>query len=187
MRMAECHPDRKYFCRGMCRQCYAKDYAYSLKSGSKMATCHPDKKLYCRGLCLKCYRYSLYNKDKCVETRKLWRLSDDGRRRILASKKKSRHTTKRHNISFETYSNMIRMGCAICGSPDFRGRPPHIDHDHGCCPKPANGDQIKSCGKCIRGMLCSNCNTMLGQAKDNINTLLNAVEYLKKYASSKPT
>lgn len=30
-----------------------------------------------------------------------------------------------------------------------------------------------------RGLLCNNCNTILGHAKDNIKTLQNAIKYLK--------
>lgn len=32
-----------------------------------------------------------------------------------------------------------------------------VDHDHRCCPG------IKSCGKCIRGLLCYECNLFLGK------------------------
>ena len=49
-----------------------------------------------------------------------------------------------------------------------------VDHDHACCP---GG---KSCGKCIRGILCRDCNLMLGHSRDNIKTLKKAIKYLKK-------
>jgi hypothetical protein len=49
-----------------------------------------------------------------------------------------------------------------------------VDHDHRCC----NGK--KSCGKCVRGLLCTSCNLILGYAKDNAVVLINLVKYLEK-------
>ncbi|MFD9393982.1 endonuclease domain-containing protein [Streptomyces sp. NPDC060000] len=43
--------------------------------------------------------------------------------------------------------------CAICRSPSAEDQGWNIDHDHECCPG------IGSCGKCIRGLLCSMCNS----------------------------
>ena len=68
------------------------------------------------------------------------------------------------------------MGCAygVNNTHNLEGKPTHIDHDHACCPKKA-----MSCGKCVRGVLCRDCNIMLGVAKDNKKTLTNAVKYLE--------
>jgi hypothetical protein len=35
------------------------------------------------------------------------------------------------------------------------------DHDHHCCPGQPK-QRAKTCGKCIRGLLCFRCNTALG-------------------------
>ncbi len=50
------------------------------------------------------------------------------------------------------------------------------DHDHMCCPG------SDSCGQCVRGLVCRNCNTLLGMAEDNILILQSAISYLTKFA-----
>lgn len=61
--------------------------------------------------------------------------------------------------------------CALCGSADPAPRW-CIDHDHACCP---GG---KSCGKCIRGVLCLKCNSGLGLFDDDPIRLRDAAAYL---------
>jgi hypothetical protein len=65
--------------------------------------------------------------------------------------------------------------CAICRSPEPRGRGWAIDHDHGCCP-----DNATSCGSCIRGILCNPCNLALGLMGDSADTLNAAAHYLQR-------
>lgn len=49
--------------------------------------------------------------------------------------------------------------------------PEYVDHDHKCC----SGD--KSCGKCVRGILCPGCNTGM-HYYDKEGWVDNAKEYL---------
>lgn len=57
-------------------------------------------------------------------------------------------------ITPEEYEQMLTAqggGCAICGRRP-KNRRLSVDHDHSCCPG------TRSCGKCIRGLLCVQCN-----------------------------
>lgn len=78
--------------------------------------------------------------------------------------------------SFDALWKMQGSCCAICKRTEnsMRNKAFAIDHDHRCCPEIGF-----SCGKCVRGILCSACNTMIGQAKDNPETLIQAAEYLR--------
>lgn len=67
-------------------------------------------------------------------------------------------------------------GCAICGDANDIGRSLAIDHDHACC----SGDG--SCGRCVRGLLCSRCNMGIGQFLESVSRMEAAIAYLKKYA-----
>lgn len=64
-------------------------------------------------------------------------------------------------------------GCAICGAKEpTRNQGWHVDHDHRCC------SGVKTCGKCVRGVLCAGCNQGLGQFEDDPKRLLSAIAYL---------
>jgi len=53
-----------------------------------------------------------------------------------------------------------------------------VDHNHACCPG------RKSCGECVRGLLCSNCNKALGLVRDSVETLRNMIEYVSRNTQS---
>ena len=89
---------------------------------------------------------------------------------------KSRHGITRAEALVELE---VEKGCRICGVTDFGNEGWVIDHDHSCCGK------LNTCNKCRRGILCEPCNKMLGFAKDNIEVLTKAVEYLEEYERSK--
>lgn len=80
---------------------------------------------------------------------------------------------EKHGFTQELFNNlMIEQDgkCAICGTVLNDGTPIHA----------ASADHCHATNK-ARGILCKHCNTMLGNAKDNIDTLRSAIQYLEKH------
>lgn len=80
-----------------------------------------------------------------------------------------------YNISLAEFEEILRSQggrCATCGTDSPGGNGWCIDHDHSCCGGP------RSCGECVRGILCTHCNSALGYVRDNTQTLMNMVAYL---------
>jgi hypothetical protein len=88
------------------------------------------------------------------------------------------HLKNCYNLTDEKYNEMLakqKRSCLGClQTVEELGKLLTVDHDHSCCPK------SKSCGKCIRGLLCSSCNVALGRLKDNVQTLKRLIKYLNK-------
>lgn len=105
------------------------------------------------------------------------RFRDDPERRALAARK---HLYKRkYGKTIEDYNREAAAQggvCAICFQPP-PGQHKYLqyDHDHNCCP----GEE--SCGKCLRGLLCTRCNTAIGLLLDNPEHLEAALQYLNKF------
>ena len=86
---------------------------------------------------------------------------------------KNANLVRKYNISLLEYEEMMEEQggrCAICKRTTDKFV---VDHDHACCP----GD--KSCGDCVRGLLCNPCNLMLGFAGDSLKVLDEAINYLR--------
>lgn len=66
--------------------------------------------------------------------------------------------------------------CAICMEPLTGSMV--IDHDHELA-KLHGHPEVHGCRFCVRALLCSRCNNMLGAAKDDPNMLLRGVAYIK--------
>lgn len=82
---------------------------------------------------------------------------------------------KKYGLSRDAYVDLEKSQnnvCKICGEEEKYNKRLSVDHDHRCCPG------IKSCGKCIRGLLCSRCNKVLGQINDNKDLLQKMINYL---------
>ena len=132
----------------------------------------PPNKTKKDGLNLKCRLcYNEYQKQWYMKNQEI-HLNRVRKRRLEIGKLGMRLIA--HNISLDFYSQLIEKyqnKCWICKEKEEVA----IDHDHQCCPGST------SCGKCVRGLLCSLCNSMIGLGQDKPEILLSASEYLNNY------
>lgn len=178
-RMADCHPSKPHWARGMCGTCYQRWWNAEnpgrtrtrIKARENPADCHPERQVLARGMCGTCYR-------------RWWRLENPGAewdRQAHASKKsyadkssteKRFRMMKRYGITVDDYGRMLdeqRGVCAICRTPPG-DRYLHVDHCH------ATGR--------VRGLLCFRCNSSLGHAQDSVSRLKSMIAYLELAAAS---
>lgn len=93
--------------------------------------------------------YRAANRDRIRERAHTYREANPERLR-------ANNRTTRHGITREQRDALyLAQGglCAGCSEP-FLDDDLEVDHDHECCP----GE--RSCGRCIRGLLCHGCNCL---------------------------
>ena len=130
------------------------------------ATCHPERRSHCKGLCKQCY-YMPY-----IEKRK----SEGMVFPSHTKEAKRRDHLKPLGWTPELFDRLWleqKGRCAICNKPlnlnlIQNGSRACADHVHTVPPKP-------------RGILCTNCNAMVGQAQENPNILRAAASYIEKF------
>ena len=127
----------------------------------------------CRDCCtLISGAYAKANPGKVAANHAAWSKRNPGRMKQIGR----RSHLKKYGMDDHSFHCMLeKQGglCAICLSvlgDDTKDI--HIDHDHSCCPG------VKSCGRCVRGLLCKDCNRGLGLFRDNPVSLENASRYI---------
>jgi hypothetical protein len=89
-------------------------------------------------------------------------------KRCVALVARNSRFKKKYGITADEYDEMLKSqngGCRICGAQRAR-RALVVDHCH-------------DTGK-VRGILCNNCNALLGMAEDDVHRLAAAITYLEK-------
>ena len=77
-----------------------------------------------------------------------------------------------HGINRKMFDDILIAQSGLCSICDSQLKNLTIDHDHNCC------SGVYSCGYCIRGILCRDCNSALGLAKDSEDVLRRMISYL---------
>ncbi len=163
----------KIFSKGKCRNCYQRDYYNSNESAREKAKQRNAKRYKnpeTRKIILD------YSKRPEVKARHLQR---DRKRRATVEDKESRwerRATVYHGLTREKRNKILELQkymCPICEKP-LSDKEAVVDHDHKCCKGK------KSCGKCVRGLLHSTCNSRVLAVFENCaKELLNAKIYIK--------
>jgi hypothetical protein len=128
---------------------------------------YTDKEKYCPR-CDSWLAWSEFSKDKsrCLGVQAYCRICD---------------FCRKHKMTRILWLELLKKQNNICAFPGCDKEPAELDHDHKCCPGKY------SCGKCIRGALCSKHNMALGQFNDSIKQLKQAISYLESYDGTNAT
>ncbi len=106
-------------------------------------------------------------REKHIRRVKLWQKKN---KKLLPKYTLTWRYGKKTNQHFTNCQKKQKNKCAICKESMNR---PCMDHNKKCCPAK------RSCGKCLRKLLCNSCNLGLGFFKDSPRLLLQAHKYLK--------
>ncbi len=117
------------------------------------------KKTECHAARQRKYRTNYIEKPG-IRDRDNARARERGQEPEVKEKKSHYHRKRKYGIDEKMFNDLLAKqggGCLVCGvTPDKPDVRYCIDHDHLCCP----GDI--SCGRCVRGILCQNCNSAEG-------------------------
>jgi hypothetical protein len=128
------------------------------KNGGTCSAEGCDEDAFCRGLCRVHYR----------DLRKV--------------QLRAGHVRRTYGLSLERYDELLeaqsgRCANKACGRIDPGGYGAFfcVDHDHNCC------EETSSCGDCVRGLLCWNCNIALGHLRDDPEVIRGLADYLESF------
>lgn len=98
--------------------------------------------------------------------------------RAAKTRAANNRVARTYGINPDAYTAILEAQggtCAICQRATGATKRLAVDHDHTCCTGPT------SCGKCVRGLLCSPCNRLLGHLRDDPTALRRAAAYLRDH------
>jgi len=147
-----------------CKYCRNATSLISHRSGKKRPQCTVEGcnlSNYAIGMCK--MHYERNRRNGSTQLKNYGRESYGGRK---YEDVRRNHLNRMFGLTIEKYNDMAKDGCEICGKKQLHHKQLHVDHDHKCCPvqkyKDGTTKYYKTCGLCIRGILCDRCNGNVG-------------------------
>lgn len=112
-----------------------------------------------------CYRCDMYMHEKYFQKSKSM---SDG----LSKYCKICTVSSNHGLTRDMFDKIIIDQSGLCKICLRQLKAPTIDHDHNCC------GGTYSCGYCVRGIICRDCNSAIGLAGDSPETLNRMAQYI---------
>lgn len=151
MRLADCHPERKYHSKGLCKSCY-DSHLKTINPGYK------DRQIS------NTTKWSKENPDKIkiIQDRRKLKDSLDP---LFKSRRRDAMLKRAYGINLDIYDEMLVNqggGCKLCHRKPGK-TPLHVDHDH--------------VTKRVRGLLCHQCNWYMGTVDSDPSILTRIRDY----------
>lgn len=131
--------------RPHCKSCYSK-YTYGIRNAEVCARASKKYNQTEKGKATH-QRSSVKHRDRRNASTRSWRKQQGAQALRERTQRQLYGITQRE----------LGSACAVCGTQERLC----VDHDHKCCRG------AKSCGKCVRDVLCVSCNTLVGRIESN--------------------
>ncbi|MEU8999282.1 endonuclease domain-containing protein [Streptomyces caniferus] len=118
----------------------------------------------------------------------LWRIDAGSKGKVCPQCRNAIRQARRHGLTLARVNAILRAQndtCPLCrglgGDGSMEGPSWwHIDHDHACCPGQS------SCGRCVRGLLCRDCNARGLAWYENLTADLQTWDHVNVYLADPP-
>lgn len=110
------------------------------------------------------------NRNNYARNKHNWARTDPGQNR----RNRLKHFYKLTVEDFEAMLDIQDGLCAASCGTLLNAENWAVDHDHACCPSK------RSCGLCVRGILCHGCNKGIGLFNDDPDRMMGAIIYLTR-------
>ena len=157
---------------GLCRECKKPSITTSCED-CKLVRKEKRLERIRNKQCVSCTKPNENGKDQCDEccSKENARCKESLKTPDKYRRWKSSQLKHLYGITIEEYEEILaeqNYKCEICQQPiGCENKRPYVDHDH------ETG--------ALRGLLCQNCNSVLGLAHDSTEVLRRAAEYIEKY------